>query len=101
MDPIAYWVGLAVAAFGGGFLKDLIKWIRDSIRGRNAARRDEVARAFAERDKAIKERDAARSTSSWWERWARVLDEAFLTHRRRMIDAGLAVDPYPARPAKD
>lgn len=101
MDSISYWVGLAVAAFGGGFLKDLFKWLREKRHGIVKARRDEVARAIAEKDKAVAERDAARAQVSWWERWARILEEAFSLHRRRLIDNGLHVDPYPTQPDRD
>ncbi|MFT4258039.1 hypothetical protein [Microbacterium sp.] len=101
-DPIAYWVGLAVAAFGGGFIKDFIRWMRDKRAGVIAARRSEVERAIAEKDKAVAERDAARlelrEIASWWERWARILEEALGVHRRRLIDNGLPVDPYPTQP---
>lgn len=102
---LAGWIAIAVAALGGGFLRDVGKWVVDSWKGRNAARRDEVARAIAERDKAVLERDAARSELSWWQRWARIVEESLALHRRRMIDAPCLTDQdiptYPSRPDKD
>lgn len=101
MDPIAYWVGLAVAAFGGGFVKEFVKWISDKRKGVVAARRGEVERAIAEKDKAIAERDAARAQVSWWQRWSNILEEALRRARYRLIDMGQTIDPYPERPDQD
>jgi hypothetical protein len=105
MPDTAQWVAIVIALLTGTFGRDLVAWLRAALKGRNAARRTEVDRAIAERDKARQERDAAQSETSWWARWARIVEESLGLHRRQMIDASCIrpedLPPYPNRPPKE
>ncbi len=93
-------------------LSKSIDVFRDARAGHLQKRRAEVDKAIGERDHARKERDlaiadlvVARSDIRWWERWARILEEALAITRRRYIDAPGTdpddLDPYPSRPDVD
>ncbi|KTS90665.1 hypothetical protein NS183_07715 [Microbacterium testaceum] len=93
----------------GGIATKTIDWIRDARAGHLERRRAEVDKAIGERDRARAERDAAviklTAEREWWERWARILEEALALARRRFIDAPCTdpdeLDPYPSRPSRD
>lgn len=89
----------------GGVVTKLFDVARDWLAGHLKKRRAEVDVAIRARDKAIAERDAARSEADWHDRHADILDESLRVHRRLMIDAPCidpdAIPPYPARPSKE
>lgn len=100
----------------GGIATKTLDWIRDARAGHLERRRAEVDKAIKERDTARAERDQAlrdlavektarTADVAWWERWARILEEALALARRRFIDAPGTdpdeLDPYPPRPSRD
>lgn len=114
--PIEEWVKLAIAVTSGGLLAKALDWIRDARAGHMQKRRAEVDKAISDRDKAIAARDTAEALLAheraehahemrWWERWARILEEALTITRRKYIeDSGTDpddLDPYPSRPDRD
>jgi len=105
-------VKLIIAVSSGGLLVKILDWVRDARKGHLQKRRAEVDAAIAERDKAraerdtaIEARDDAVADAAWWQRWARIVEEALAIARRRFIDAPCTdpdeLDPYPSRPDRD
>lgn len=107
---------LLTSSVVGGIATKSLDWIRDARAGHLERRRAEVDKAIKERDTARGERDRAisdlaaeriarASDIAWWERWARILEEALALARRRFIDAPGTdpddLDPYPPRPSRD
>ncbi|MGN7969032.1 hypothetical protein [Microbacterium sp. 22296] len=116
MDTAQLLTLLLTSSVVGGVLTKSIDWIRDARAGHMERRRAEVDKAIGERDRARADRDqalldlaaekAARAADvGWWERWARILEEALALARRRFIDAPCTdpdeLEPYPPRPSRD
>lgn len=116
MDTAQLVTLLLTSSVVGGVLTKTLDWIRDARAGHLERRRAEVDKAIGERDKARSERDQAQldlasersaraADVAWWERWARILEEALALARRRFIDAPCTdpdeLDPYPPRPSRD
>ncbi|KTR96474.1 hypothetical protein NS220_02020 [Microbacterium testaceum] len=116
MDAAQLWTLILGSSVVGGIATKTLDWIRDARAGHLERRRAEVDKAIGERDKARAERDAAvidlaaeraarDADVRWWERWARILEEALALARRRFIDAPGTdpdeLDPYPSRPSRD
>ena len=91
-------VKLIIAVSSGGLLVKILDWVRDARKGHLQKRRAEV-------DTAIEARDDAVADAAWWQRWARIVEEALAIARRRFIDAPCTdpdeLDPYPSRPDRD
>lgn len=74
-----------LGALGGGTLTSIFKQVWDWSTGKQGRRRNEVDRAYAQRDKEARKR--------------RILEESLSVHRRVILEAGcLSQDDLPPYP---
>lgn len=94
MEPAQLWTLILTSSVVGGVLTKLIDWARDAVSGHLKERRAEV-------DRAIAERDAAKTAEAEWARRVRIVEESLAIHRLVIINAPcLGPEDLPEYPAR-